>query len=200
MKKIVCLFGTSSDCFDLETDEAGSTLEWHHFTEYPTDGHLYVCPSFFLPELKQQLPYALVACYGTVAEMGLAFEGGAVEYFRTPCSVMELILRARRLLGAEPRMFSWGMLTCTSAQVVFDGLPLDLGVRECQVLTLLAHNPGKVFSKTQIETMLESQAAFKSRIIDVYISRVRQALWLASLRLGKPVIQSVYGKGYFLVE
>jgi len=135
-------------------------------------------------------------------------ELGADDYIAKPFSIRELLARVktniRRSASAEaaPRegssTLSFGELTIdTDSKNVFkNGKPLELSLREYELLTFLASNPGTVFSR---EELLEKVWNYKYygdlRAVDVAVKRLREKV---ETRPSEPeYIMTRRGAGYY---
>lgn len=125
----------------------------------------------------------------------------------------DLILAPYRLseLAARLRLIAWrsqsepapgvirlGRLTLdeTTYQVAVDGLPIDLTLKEFQLLLFLARNPGRVFTREDLLDRVWGQDYFGgTRTVDVHVRRVR-----AKTEAAGDLIETVRGVGYRLVR
>jgi DNA-binding response OmpR family regulator len=78
---------------------------------------------------------------------------------------------------------------------IVDGRPLQLTVRELEVLTELAHNPERVMTREELYARVWKRAYRKSdRSVDVYVGRLRAKLSRALP--GRDYIHTHTGLGY----
>ena len=120
---------------------------------------------------------------------------GADDYVTKPFHYPELLARIGAILARVSRsrdreVIRHGELTVNtlSREVTVGGIKVDLSAKEYQLLTTLASEPGRVFTKAEL---LESVWGFRSqgrtRTLDSHASRLRQKLrvhsasgWLAN--------------------
>jgi DNA-binding response OmpR family regulator len=100
------------------------------------------------------------------------------------------------VLEQVPR-FRAGRLEIRPAErtALIDGRPLNLTVREIEILALLAARPDRIMPREEVfETIWGRPLAPGERMVDVYVSRVRNKL--ASALPNTEVIQTHAGIGY----
>jgi DNA-binding response OmpR family regulator len=117
-----------------------------------------------------------------------------------PFSMAELLARVRVVLRRAGRLRS---PTWTLRDVVVDEQnrtvvradhPVDLTPTEFDLLMVLAHNPGKVHSKTQLLAEIWGFDVSDPNVVEVCISSLRRKLEVHGPRL----IFTQWGRGYFL--
>lgn len=129
------------------------------------------------------------------------FDLGADDYLVKPFSIVELIARIRSILRrTHPK--SPPVLRIEDLEIELEahrvlkaGEPLSLTPKEYALLTLLARNPGKVFSRDQLLDLVWGVDTYVTpRTVDVHIR------WLRSKIEPDPnqprYIQTVRGSGY----
>jgi DNA-binding response OmpR family regulator len=78
--------------------------------------------------------------------------------------------------------------------VTVDSKPVDLRMKEFDLLLTLAHNPGMVFTREKLlDVVWGYDFAGETRTVDVHIAHVRH-----KLKGMRPVIETVWGVGYRL--
>jgi DNA-binding response OmpR family regulator len=76
-----------------------------------------------------------------------------------------------------------------------DGRPLDLTVRELQLLTALVERRDRIVSRQELYAVVWGEAYRKSdRSVDVYVGKLRQKLGRAAP--GRALIHTHFGFGY----
>lgn len=138
----------------------------------------------------------------------MGFECGADDYVTKPFNILELKARIKALLrragsgtGKKPdvRQLSAGDLTLDEDQrCVWKGTErVDLTAREFDLISLLMHNPGRVYSREQLLDKVwgyDYQGDY--RTVDVHIRRLREKL---ERRSASPeLILTKWGVGYYL--
>jgi DNA-binding response OmpR family regulator len=133
----------------------------------------------------------------SVSDRVRGLDGGADDYLPKPFAVDELLSRIRavtRRIGPQ-RSAQWriGKLTIDTAsrRVSLAERDIALSQREFDVLLVLAAEPGKVFTRSQIERASGAQGAGDSNAVDVHIHNLRK-------KLGSEFIGTVRGIGYLL--
>lgn len=128
-----------------------------------------------------------------------ALDMGADDYVPKPFGVMELISRVRRVLrrtdpGGRREVISCGDVRMYPGQHLVEsgGHPVELTLKEYNLLLLLISNPGQVFSRRQImDRVWGDSFVGESRTIDMHIKTLRQ-----KLGEGGEIIKTVRGVGY----
>lgn len=120
----------------------------------------------------------------------LGLELGADDYITKPFGIREVLARVKRNLTRNaqeteaPKAEASGLITYMNFsldsqryEVKIDGNPVELTVREFELVKYLAMNPGQVFSR---EKLLESVWGYEyfgdPRTVDVTVRRVREKL------------------------
>ncbi len=136
----------------------------------------------------------------TVAGMSRVDARDAVDDFvLVPYVPAELYLRVRRVEWARsefssPERMKIGMMVIDLAahEVAVDGRPVELTHQEFALLSFLAQNRGRVFTRDQLLTRVWGVDYYGgSRTVDIHVRRLRMKLGAAA----NP-IQTVRGVGY----
>jgi len=128
---------------------------------------------------------------------------GADDFIAKPFSPRELVLRVHNILrrlhrGGETEVVSLGDLRMNygSHEVYIGGVSLDLTVKSFELLWLLASNPKRVFSKTDLyEKVWQEDYVDDTNTLNVHIHALRQEL-AKHTSAETPTIKTVWGLGY----
>ena len=129
----------------------------------------------------------------------LGLELGADDYICKPFSPREVIARVRAVLrrtGGQPSPARHGLsLDRERFQATLHGRDLDLTAIEFQLLHILAENPGRIFSRSQLmDRIYPDRRVVSDRTIDSHVKKLRRKI--ASAAPGEEWIHSLYGVGY----
>ncbi len=147
------------------------------------------------------LPIIMLSAKAEHTDRVRGLSRGADDYVTKPFHYPELLARIAGLLKRANRVDDRHKLVVgelvvntLSKQVTVGGVAVHLSVKEFQLLSTLAAEPERVFSKQEL---LEQVWGFKSpgrtRTLDSHASRLRQKLGSASDR---PWIVNTWGHGY----
>ena len=138
-------------------------------------------------ERKNMVPIIFLTAKNTENDLLTGFSAGGDDYISKPFSVYEVIARVKAVLRrsstpAEERKESsvvCGQITIDmSRKLVFAGEnQVVLSKKEFEIISLLASNPGKLFSREKIIEELWKDAPYVlDRTVDVHIARIRSKL------------------------
>jgi DNA-binding response OmpR family regulator len=158
----------------------------------------------------QDIPVVMLTCKSDEIDVVTALEVGAEEFIPKPVRMKEMLTRVKKILrrkstevkvstpttGKEAIVRGRLQLDLASYTVNLADEPLDLTIVEFRLLELLARQPGKVFSRTQIMERINGMDYFAAeRSVDVQIAGLRK-------KMGpyKDGIETVRSVGYRLNE
>ena len=152
-------------------------------------------------------PLMMITARGEEVDRLLGLEVGADDYVVKPFSPREVVARMRAIMrrtegaikAAPTTVIHVGALRIDpgSREISFGGLAVnDLTGKEFELLTVLARQAGRVYSKTELETALyDVDSLVGSRAVAAHISNLRAKL----LKAGTPdLIETIHGVGYKL--
>lgn len=135
---------------------------------------------------ESDLPIVMLTAREAEADRVGGLEVGADDYVTKPFSIAELVSRVRALLrrreldrNRSPAVQQVGGLhvDVTRHSATIDGKPLALTRSEFRLVTLLASEPGRVFTRDELVRHLwQSDFVGDRRAIDVHISNLRRKL------------------------
>lgn len=145
------------------------------------------------------VPIILLSARSEEFDMLTGFEAGADEYVTKPFSPAVLVKRAEALLKLANSKFhkeipDEGIRIDKDAYVAFlNGKPLDLTLKEYEILCFLTENKGRVFTRDQLLDAIWGYDFYgNSRTVDSHVARLRTKLG----ECGEKHLKTVYGTGY----
>lgn len=135
-------------------------------------------------ELKLKTPIIFLTAKDTENDMLTGFSAGGDDYISKPFSLHEVLARIKAVLRrteSEPNrtVLQAGNLTIdfTKKIVVAGGTELRFSPKEFGILSMLAKQPGRVFSRDEIlAEVWHGDSYVLDRTVDVHIARVRRKL------------------------
>jgi len=152
------------------------------------------------------VPIIMLTARSEDANKLMGFEYGADDYITKPFNIMELRARIRAIVRrASPQnqktkseRLRIGHIEINSAErsASRDGAPVDLTVKEFDVIELLMNNPGRVYSRENLLNIIWGyEYPGEIRTVDVHVRRLREKL---ELDPAKPeYILTKWGVGYY---
>lgn len=139
----------------------------------------------------------------------IGLELGADDYICKPFSPREVVARVKAVLrrtapppqgapGGYSKADTGLQLQDAQWQATLHGQPLALTRREFKLLQVLAHQPGRIFSRAQLlDQAYDDTLDVNERAVDSHVKNLRKKLKAASGD-GMDWIRSVYGVGFAL--
>lgn len=131
----------------------------------------------------QYIPVIMLTSKNSEFDSVIGLELGADDYIGKPIRFYELaarvksvLRRSEKTLQGKPAKIELGNLQIdtVSRSVHYQNILLSLSYKEFELLTLLAKNPGKVFTRDEIlNTVWQEAYSYETRTVDVHIRRLR---------------------------
>ena len=165
----------------------------------PGESGVEVCER--IRERDQDVVIVMVTAKDAEEDKVRGFEAGADDYVTKPFSMKELVARINANLkrsetGQRGKILEAGdlQLDTKNFTVRVGGNPLDLRLKEFELLAALASAPGELKSREELAKEVWGHAGVgSSRTIDVHIRRIRAAL---DEKSSYRYIHTVRGLGY----
>ncbi len=146
----------------------------------------------------RKLPIIMLTAKGSEYDTVVGLDSGADDYIQKPFRMMELISRIRALLrrtednGEQEYKIENLSVSTARHEVTVDKTPVNLTLKEYEMLCLLLKNSGTVLSRTQLLNQIWGyEFDGESRTVDVHIRTLRQKLGSAG-----SLVETVRGVGY----
>jgi len=132
----------------------------------------------------------------------LGFEFGADDYMTKPFNTLELIARMKAIMRRSERKAEADsiirddlVINQNERRVYLKGKEIDFTAKEFDLLYLLASNPGRVFTREDIYSLVWKEDAYDVRTIDVHIRNLRDKIEMDSKH--PKYIMTKWGVGYY---
>lgn len=169
----------------------------------PGEDGLTILKRIRMMEVYSDIPVIMATAKGSEFDRVKGLDMGADDYLSKPFGMMEMVSRVKAVLRRGRQKEPLSELCFSSIQMDLqkrttevDGKPVDLTLKEYELLKLFLENPGIVFTRQQIlEKIWGDDFLGASRTIDVHIGTLRN-------KLGESghCIRTVHGVGYCLKE
>ncbi len=167
---------------------------------------LEVCRTLKRDPETAGIPIIMLTAKGEAIDRIVGLELGADDYITKPFSPREVMLRVRAVLRRAPNVprnrpsnqiqIDDLKIDLDRHQVFSDGDVIDLTATEFKILSLFAHSPGRVFTRSILMDAVWGQEYYGiERTMDTHVSRLRRKLGQFGER-----IETVHGVGYRLKE
>lgn len=146
------------------------------------------------------MPVLILTARDRWREKVAGFDAGADDYVAKPFQMEEVLARLRALIrraaGHASAVIECGPLAVDTraARVTLGGEPVKLTGHEYKLIAYLAHERGRVVSRTELtEHIYDQDFDRDSNTIEVFVGRLRR-------KLGTEMIQTERGLGYRLID
>jgi len=151
------------------------------------------------------IPVVMLTALGDETDRLIGFETGADDYVTKPFSPRELVARVRAVLRrsetAEPErptaLYERGRLRINfdSHEAWLEARPLELSLREFELLKFFVRNPNRVYDRlTILDLVWGNDTYVEPRTVDVHVRRLR--LLVERDPANPELIHTVRGVGY----
>lgn len=156
-----------------------------------------------------KVPIIMLTARGEDTDKILGFEYGADDYITKPFNILELKARVRALLrrsSIKEQNTSSNVLVSGHIKIdterrssYKDGTEVELTAKEFDLVELLMKNPGKVYSRENLLSIVWGEDYQGDiRTVDVHIRRLREKLELQPAEPEK--IMTKWGVGYYFKD
>ena len=153
-----------------------------------------------------RMPILMLTARDAVADRIAGLDVGADDYLVKPFDFDELLARVRALLrrvqpadthrAAETLAFADVTMEIGSRTVTRDGRPIELTVREFDLLAMFLRNPNQVLTRSTLMQRVWGEDFFgESNVLEVVIGNLRRSLEVDDM---PRLIQTVRGVGYVM--
>ncbi|UXY17216.1 response regulator transcription factor [Chitiniphilus purpureus] len=154
-------------------------------------------------DAQLSLPILMLTARDTLADKEAGFAAGADDYLVKPFALKEVELRLLALVKRAqgrvvPQRLRVGRLEHdpVSGETHWQGVRLSLPPKGIRLLTVLMAQPGRLFSRAELENAVWGETQPSSDALRTQIAQVRRALAAAD---GSSPLVTVHGRGYKLV-
>lgn len=154
------------------------------------------------------MPIIMLTAKGDDMDKILGLEYGADDYITKPFNILEVKARIKAIVRrnkrkaaavpAAPKVITSGKmkLDVEAKRLYIDDSEIKLTVKEFDILKLLAENPGKIYSREQLLTIIwGSKYPGDARTVDVNVRRLREKI---EENPAKPeYVHTKWGMGYY---
>ena len=158
-------------------------------------------------QLREDQPFIFITAKDQAVDRIYSLTLGADDYLTKPFSPRELTLRVKKLLRRiQPKQAGQSVLSYApfaidegQHRVTLYDQPLQLSLKEFQLLALFLKNPGRVFAKSELFLKIwETDYMEDANTLNVHIHSLRDKLAKVAGQRPYPKIETVWGLGYRL--
>lgn len=169
----------------------------------PGEDGLAVLKKLRRNEATAAVPVIMATAKGTEYDKVIGLDLGADDYLSKPFGMMEMVSRVKAVLRRSSPEKQAELLRCGDIvirpdehTVLVKGSPVQLTLKEFELLRLFAERPGHVFTREKLLLKIwGSDYLGETRTVDVHIGTLRGKLGDAGA-----CIETVRGVGYRLVQ
>jgi two-component system OmpR family response regulator len=149
---------------------------------------------------RTDAPLMFITASDALEDRLSGFGAGADDYIVKPFALAELLARVRAVLRRAGRLASGSVevrdlvIDEQHRTVTRAGQLVTLRPMEFELLTTLARAPGRVFSKSQLLSLVWGFDEYDPNLVEVHVSSLRRKIETA----GPPLIHTERGRGYVL--
>ncbi len=156
-----------------------------------------------------EIPVILLTAKGEEIDKVLGLELGADDYISKPFGIHELVARVKAVLRRSAKIESKSKekdkenclvlsdikIDRVSREVFAKGVPIELSLKEFELLYFLGKNKGRVFTRDQLLEYIWGYDYFgETRTVDVHVRNIRKKL--EDVGIEENPIKTVRGIGY----
>ena len=140
------------------------------------------------------VPILILTALSSIEDKVEGLDAGATDYLVKPFNAAELAARLRALArsytlpGSSPRVGTWSFDASGGFLVSPYGDWVDLSPREAALLSLLAREPDRIFSREEILSAVFDRTYYTGSV-DTYVHYLRK-------KLGRSIVHTVRGAGF----
>ena len=141
----------------------------------------------------RRIPIIFVSAKNDIVDKTIGFKAGGDDYVTKPFDAVELLLRIEANIRRHKDTIEFahccnrdGVVSIGDLEVHFDeyrvlvkGRPVSLTAKEFEIVAFLATNPGKVFTRQQIQEYIWGEAdahGTSSNSITVFVRKIREKI------------------------
>lgn len=154
----------------------------------------------YIRQYHESLPVLILTAKADASQKVKGFTLGADDYLTKPFDPQELVLRVKAILrrcGSSSTIQAGALsIDLDSRSIEFKGEKSDIPLKEFELLSKLASQPGKTFTRSSlIEDIWGYDFEGNERTLDVHINRLRERFQEHGFK-----ITTIRGLGYRLEE
>ena len=143
-------------------------------------------------EQGRRIPIIFISAKNDIVDKSIGFKAGGDDYVTKPFHATELLLRIEAHIRRHKDTIDFahccnreGVASIGDLEVHFDeyqvfikGKPVQLTTKEFEIVAFLATNPGKVFTRGQIQEYIwgKGETDLKTNSITVFVRKIREKI------------------------